>query len=63
MGVEFQILLSLVKKFILNMWDVRKQKLYHDDTCPNQLQYQSSPGGLGGAAGVEGHRDGKFLEG
>ena len=27
-------------------------------SCPNQLQSQSSPGGLGGATG-----DGKFLEG
>ena len=45
------------------MWEVRKQKLYGDDSCPNQLQYQSSPGGLGGAAGVEGQRDGKFPDG
>ena len=44
------------------MWEVRKQKLYGDDSCPNQLQSQSSPGGLGGAAGVEGQRDGKFQE-
>ena len=36
------------------MWEVRKQKLYGDDSCPNQLQSQSSPGGLGGATGVEG---------
>ena len=26
------------------MWEVRKQKLYGDDSCPNQLQSQSSPG-------------------
>ena len=45
------------------MWEVRKQKLYGDDSCPNQLQSQSSPGGLGGATGVEGQRDGKFREG
>ena len=32
-------------------------------SCPNQLQSQSSPGGLGGATGVEGKRDGKFWEG
>ena len=31
-----------------------------DDSCPNQLQSQSSAGGLGGAAGVEGQRNGKF---
>ena len=29
------------------MWEVRKQKLYGNDSCPNQLQSQSSPGGLG----------------
>ena len=42
------------------MWEVRKQKLYGDDSCP---QSQSSPGDLGGAAGVDGHRDGKLWEG
>ena len=51
---NFKSLLSLVK---VNMW---KQNLYGDDSCPNQLQSHSSPGGLGGAAGV---RDGKFREG
>ena len=45
------------------MWEVRKQKLYGDDSCPNQLQSQSSPGGLGGATGVEGQRDGEFWDG
>ena len=45
------------------MWEVRKQKLYGDDSCPNQLQSQSSPGGLGGSTGVEGQRDGKFQDG
>ena len=40
-----------------------KQNLYGDDLCPNQLQSQSSPGGLGGAIGVEGQREGKFREG
>ena len=55
MGAEFQ-----VKEFIVNVWEVRKQKLYGDDSCPNQLQSQSSPGGLGSATGVEGQRDGKL---
>ena len=48
---------SLVEGFIVNVWEVRKQKLYGDDSCPKS---QSSPGGLGGAAGVEEQRDGKF---
>ena len=60
MGAEFQI---FAKEFIVNVWEARKQKLYGDDSCPNQLQSQSSPGGLGGATGVEGQRDGKFGEG
>ena len=58
---NFKSLLRLVKEFIVNMWEVRKQKLYGDDSCPNQLQSQSSPGGLRGATGFEGQRDGKFL--
>ena len=41
---NFNSLLSLVKEFIVNMCDVRKQQLYGDDSCPNQLQSQSSPG-------------------
>ena len=52
---------SLLKEFIVNVWEVRKQKLYGDDSCPNQLQSQSSPGSLGGATGVEGQS--KFREG
>ena len=49
-----QNFISLLKEFIVNVWEVKKQKLYGDDSCPNQLQSQSSPGGLGGATGVEG---------
>ena len=60
---NFKTLLRVVKEFIVNVWEVRKQKLYGDDSCPNQLQSQSSPGGLGDATGVEGQRDGKFREG
>ena len=37
--------------------------IYGDDSCPNQLQSQSSPGGLEGAAGVERQRDGKCRKG
>ena len=60
---NFKSLLRLVKYFIVNVWEVRKQKLYGEDSCPTQLQSQSSPGGLGGATGVEGQRDGKFRDG
>ena len=41
----------------------KETKLYGDDSCPNQLQSQSSPWSLGGGTGVEGQRDGKFREG
>ena len=35
MGAQFQI---LVKTFIVNVWEVRKQKLHGNDSCPNQLK-------------------------
>ena len=41
----------------------KETKLYGNDSCPNQLQSQSSPGCLGDDTGVEGQRDGKFREG
>ena len=31
-------LLSLVKEYIVGVWDACKQKLYGDDSCPSQLQ-------------------------
>ena len=31
-GRNFKSLLSLVKEFIVNVWKVRKQKLYSDDS-------------------------------
>ena len=37
MEQNFKSLLSLVKEFIVNVWKVRKQKLYGNDSCPNQL--------------------------
>ena len=30
--------LSLMKEYVVSVWDVRKQKLYGDNSCPNQLQ-------------------------
>ena len=33
-----QHLLSLVKEYVVGVWDVRKQKLYGDDSCPSQLK-------------------------
>ena len=35
---DFDDLLSLVKEYVVGVWDARKQKLYGDDSCPSQLQ-------------------------
>ena len=40
-------LLFLVKEYIVDVWEVRKQILYGDDTCPSHLQSQSLVGDLG----------------
>ena len=42
--VDFDALLHLVKEFIVAVWEVRKQKLYGDDSYPGQLQRQSLAG-------------------
>ena len=39
---DFDALLHLVKEFIIAIWEVRKQKLYGDNSYPGQLQCQSS---------------------
>ena len=51
---DFDTLLHLVKEFIVALWEVRKQKLYGDDSYPGQLQRQSSAGDRGPVAGVGG---------
>ena len=51
---DFDALLHLVKEFIVAVWEVRKQKLYGDDSHPGQLQHQSSAGDRGPVAGVGG---------
>ena len=48
MGVSFGSRIS-AKEFIV--WEVKKQKLYGNDSCP---QSQSSPGGLWGVTGLRG---------
>ena len=54
---EFDDLLSLVKEYVVGVWDARKQKLYGDDSCPSQLQSLAEDLQL---AGVEGQMDGKL---
>ena len=54
---DFDDLLSLVKEYVVGVWDARKQKLYADDSCPSQLQSLAENLQL---AGVEGQMDGKL---
>ena len=57
---NFKSLLFLVKEYFVDVWKVRKQILYGDDSCPSHLQSQSSVGDLGGVTGVDGHRSGEL---
>ena len=42
---KFDGLLSLVKEYIIDMWEIRKHKLYDSDSGPGQqLHSRSSPG-------------------
>ena len=57
---KFDGLLSLVKEYIVDVWEIRKHKLYDSDSGPGQqLHSQSSPGDL---TVVEGQRNGKFSQ-
>ena len=51
---DFDALLHLVKEFIVAVWEVRKQKLYGDNSHPGQLHRQSSARDRGPVAGVGG---------
>ena len=43
---KFDGLLALVKKYIVDVWEIRKHKLYDSDSGSGlQLHTQSSPGG------------------
>ena len=50
---KFDGLLSLVKEYIIDMWEIRKHQLYDSDSGPGrQLHFRSSPG----------ERNGKFSQ-
>ena len=53
-GDNLDTLLHLVKEFIVAVWEVRKQKLYGDDSYPGKLQCQSLAEDRGPVAGVGG---------
>ena len=44
----------MVKEFVVGVWEVRKQKLYSDDSCPQSLAEDMQ------LAGVEGQMEGKL---
>ena len=53
---KFDGLLSLVKEYVIDVWEIRKHKLYDSDSGPGQqLHSQSSTGNL---VAVEGQRNG-----
>ena len=55
---KFDGLLSLVKEYIIDVWEIRKHKLYDSGSGPGQqLHSQYSPRDL---AVAEGQRNGKF---
>ena len=56
---DFDALLHLVKEFIVAVWEMRKHKLYGDDSYPGQLQRQSLAGGRVSKSGKSGVTHGK----
>ena len=50
----------LVKEFIIDVWEVRKQKLYGEDTCPSHCQCQNLTGDAGPVTGGGGLRVSKM---
>ena len=48
---NFEATRRLVKEFIVDVWEVRKQKLYGEDTCPSHRQCQTLAGDAGPVTG------------
>ena len=44
---NFEGTLRLVKVFFVDVWEVRKQKLYGEDACPSHYQCQTLAGDAG----------------
>ena len=58
---KFDGLLSLVKEYIIDVWEIRKHKLYDSDSRPSQqLHSRSSPGERNGKISQNGSQNGKF---
>ena len=58
-GQNFDSMLVLVKEYIIDVWEIRKVKLY-GEPCSTQSQSQSSAGDPRGGTVVGGQRRGKF---
>ena len=56
---NFDSMLALVKEYMINLWEVRKVKLY-GEPCSTQLQSQSSAGDPRDGTVVGGQRRGTF---
>ena len=56
---NFDGMLALVKEYIIDLWEVRKVKLY-GEPCSTQPQSQSSAGDPRDGTMVSGQRRGKF---
>ena len=50
----------ILKEFIVDVWEVRKQKLYGEDTCPSHHQCQTLAGDAGPVTGGGGLRVSKM---
>ena len=48
---NFEDTRRLVKEFIVDVWEVRKQKLYGEDACPSHHQCETLTGDAGPATG------------
>ena len=59
---NFEDMLRLVKEFIVDVWEVRKQKLYGKDTCPSHRQCQTLTGNAGPVTGSGGLRVSKLQD-
>ena len=62
---NFEDTLRLVKEFIVDVWEVRKQKLYGEDTYPIHHQCQTLTGDAGpvtGGGGLRVSRMGKLQD-
>ena len=57
---NFEDTLRLVKEFIVDEWEVRKQKLYGEDTFPSHHQCQTLAGDAGPVTGGGGLRVSKM---